>query len=234
MSQYPPPYSSGYYPGYPPASDPLAPARRASILMFILGGLMFVCGTCAGFASTVSQADLPAEQASAFQQVETELARAGLTFRQAAIAFAILALAPGLSLIVLGYFVRSGGIVSIVLSLLVSFGLTLLIGFLVVSAAASGLGGGRPELVVGLFVWAVPLALLVLLDVLLVQAARRTGQVEVMRQQQSTQWWQYQQQQAAYQQGAYQYPGAVPPPPPPPAPPPPPDPGDLNGSASSR
>ena len=59
MSQYPPQqYPPQLPPGYghehlgygAPGPHPLAPARRAGVMLFIVGGLMLLCGTCLGVA----------------------------------------------------------------------------------------------------------------------------------------------------------------------------------------
>lgn len=78
MSQYPSPYSpppyppqAGYYPA--PQANPLAPARRASLLMFILGPLMTLMGGCLTLASFgVANVEFPPEQRQLMQQLEMQ------------------------------------------------------------------------------------------------------------------------------------------------------------------
>src|SRR5688572_21524570 len=57
MTQYPPPpppYGYGYDPYQQQQQpDPLAPARRASVMMFVLGGILSLCGVCLGAVAFV-------------------------------------------------------------------------------------------------------------------------------------------------------------------------------------
>src|SRR5689334_4621864 len=72
MSQYPyPPQQPQPPQGYPPpppgygqqvnyampggygVSDPLAPAKRASVMMFVLGSMMLLCGLCTGLVAAM-------------------------------------------------------------------------------------------------------------------------------------------------------------------------------------
>lgn len=247
MSQYPPPYSPQQpaYGGYPPQQPPqspdelLAPARRAGITMIVLGVLAVACGLC--LAATGSVIDNPElaqspqyqQMQQQFQQVEREL---GITLRQFFVFMGAVPLAMGAILGALGFGVRGGrrgvAIASIVFVgiLLAVLGLVILGGL--VQAVATG---ARPEMLLGMCVYGVPFALLLMVMVWLVQAVRGAQKVEWARRQYQAQMWHYQQYQQAYlQQG--QPPAQPPPgmgygyPPPPaapsqfqaPAPPPPP------------
>src|SRR5437762_1312479 len=63
------PYPSHYPNYYPQQSDPLAPARRASSLMYIIGGLVIAGGLCCvGFSPMVPKAIQ--EQPDAFRPLQ--------------------------------------------------------------------------------------------------------------------------------------------------------------------
>src|SRR4029078_5370245 len=107
MSQYQGPYNPPpppqpppgyYYPVMqPPPPTPLAPARRASIVMFILGGLMLACGgTCAGFSFFPAD-KLPADPNTGFQELDDMATReVGIGFMQIMFIAGLVLLAPGL------------------------------------------------------------------------------------------------------------------------------------------
>ena len=99
----------------------------------------------------------------------------------------------------MGFFVRGGGLVAVILAIALTsalelfFGVTILMG--VIQAAA-----GNPTATAGICVYLLPFALLVLLLVWLVQAVRNASRVAIARQQHQAQLWQYQQYQQAYLQ----------------------------------
>jgi len=211
--QQQPPNYPGYY--YSPAPDPLAPARRASILMFILGALSLCCGLCLGGIAALW--DTMAQQnQQALQPLEQELSRMHLS---AAVAFGIMAaiaVLPGLIYIVLGFFVRRGSMGAVIASIVLDSLIILLFLFIVV---AGSLGGGSPAAVC---FYVLPLALTIWLLVWLIQAIKGASKQAATAEHYQQQYWQYQQQQ---QQQQPQYQPPMPPPPtfdnPPPPPPPP-------------
>jgi hypothetical protein len=211
MSQYPPPYQhqptqpGGYYPtgGY---TDPLAPAKRSSIIMFILGGILSLCGLCfMGLGPLMNNAAMAPEQQAEFNRIEEQ---AGLPVSTILVGMGVASIVPGLVLVILGFFIRGGGmgaaITSIVFVCLFSLGTLLLLIGSVISLIAGDLNA-----LLGGAALAIVLALLGLLLFQLLAAARNASQVSAMQAQYQMQYWQYQQHQRAYQQ--------QPPMPPPPA-----------------
>jgi hypothetical protein len=219
MSQYPSPYNTpqfGNY-GFDPAAGLLAPARRAAILMFVLGGLSLACSVCVGSIATLAPIDRILRERN-FQIPDS--ANLGMPADQLIriflVTMAVLALLKGIVMIVLAIFVRRGGIGSIITSIVIGV-LVLLLLLLQAAAALVQAARGAPGQGVSLLLIIVAIGLYGLLVSWLFQAARAAGAVRAMRTQ--SQLWQFQQQQM-YPQGGY---GAPPPPPPsqtpPPAPP---------------
>jgi hypothetical protein len=237
MSQYPPsPYSPppqpqqpGYgqdFNYYQSAEDLTAPARRASIMMFIVGGLLAIGGLCCGALGALAPLDEIMSQnpiLTSTPGMTIEMLKIGI------IVVGVMGLLFGIVMLVLGYFVRGGGMVPVAISLVI-VALAVLFNLLNLGSAAVQLRNAGPEMVGGLCVNAVPLVLLIVLLVTLVQAAKAAPRVAMMRSQYQQQYWQYQQQQQMYQAGYVappmqqqmppmpgqaQTPPSVPPPPPP-------------------
>lgn len=245
MSQYPyqpppsVPYGYGYY-GQNPVEQLLAPARRASVVMFVLAGLMLPCGLLFGlagaFMGTADLSQMPAETAARFRQLEQQLAALGMTAAGALTGLAVGLVVLGIALIVVGVIVRRGGMGGAVAGIVVGCVLTLIVGFYVLASGAALVQGNgeaaAPTCVFGLF-----LLLLIFMLVSLFGAARNSGQVAAARAQfggagmgmpQYPQGYPPPQQQAPQQWGppGQQWPGQQgwgppPPPPPPPSAPPP-------------
>ena len=112
MSQYPspyspPPYGYNYY-----SSDPYAhlraPAKQAGILMIILGALFFACGTCTlGVARLTPWEQLPPEAIGRIQELQAQI---DVPLQRLFTVVGIISLVPAIALIVLGLFVRRGGV----------------------------------------------------------------------------------------------------------------------------
>src|SRR5439155_16270224 len=107
MSQYPspcsPPPQPQYYGYLPPPQDPLLAAKRASTMMFVLGPLVVLAGTCiALFSFAISTVQLPAEQQQMLQQLES---KTGVSAHGFFLTTGILLLVPGLLMILLAFFV---------------------------------------------------------------------------------------------------------------------------------
>lgn len=238
MSQYPPPYSQPPYPQQPypgqfdyyqpHGSDLLAPARRAAILMFVLGGLLAVLGACNSISALVINPTEAFEKQSQLLNDPQAFQMSPKTFRVMTVTFGIGMLVLGVLMIIFGAVVRRGSTGAIVASLiivsLIVLGLLLLsLGSVVLAATGAMMG------FITLCVFAIPLVLFVLLGVWLAQAAFAAPRVRALQQQYQTQMWQYQQQAAG---GNWGYGAQAPPPiqaPPPTAPPP----GDSQGPADS-
>lgn len=216
----------------------MAPARRASVIMFIVGGLMLPCGVIFGvMGGAVDFAKLPPPQAAQFQQIEQQLAASGMTLKQILTLAGAMVAVPGLVLLVLGALVRRGGMGSVVTSIIFCGLVGLVSGLMLVASLAQANGCGAA-------MWLVMLVAMVSAEVFLFQAAGRAGQLAAYRggmmpggygaggypgypqqQQQYTQGWQQQPGQWG-QPPQQQQPGWGAPPPPPPPPPPP---GDREG-----
>ncbi|HEY1628484.1 MAG TPA: hypothetical protein VGF52_01425 [Tepidisphaeraceae bacterium] len=218
MSQYPSPYNTPYPGnfGFDPAAGLLAPARRAAILMFVLGGLSLACGVCVGSVIKFAPLDQMIQERH-FQIPDS--ANLGMPPEQIIRIFlgtmAVLALVKAIVTIILAIFVRRGGIGSIVTSIVLC--VLALLGILF-ELAGSGVQAARgtPGQIPVMATFLAALALYGLLMVWLVQAAKAAPSVRAMRTQ--SQLWQMQQQQQMYNQAGYAPP---PPPPPPPQTPPP-------------
>ena len=231
MSQYPSPYSpppQGYAQQayWDPTRDLLAPARRASVFMFVYGGIFLLCGGCNLLsAGLMTSPEMVQRMREMFPEMTLPSPREVATE-------AVSTLVAAIVMIALGAWVRNGQRGAIIASIGA-------VTFIVLQRSGLGLyklmTGQDPAAVVGFCVCnaAIFLAPLVLLLVWLIQALRNSGQIDGA-QAYAQQYWQYAQQyqqrypQPGYGQGMPPYPqggGMIPaPPPPPPVPPEPPSP----------
>jgi hypothetical protein len=200
VSQYPSPYSpppQQQFPNYysPAGPDPRGPARRASILMFVLGALGLLCGVGMGLMAAVvtPQQFAATPQAAKIQQIEVQL---GMPIQQLLGIVAAAVGIPALLFVILGFFVFRGGKVAMILSIVLT-GITLL---LLALNLLSGLAGGGADAMAGACMIGVPTVLCVLLLVWLSQALRAAPTLAAMGQQYQAQYAQHQQQYQAYQQ----------------------------------
>jgi hypothetical protein len=198
----------GYYAGSQ-EPDPLAPARRASVLMWVLGGLMMLLGVCnvvTAFASPMEEVLHRQEAMMPSGQTPPLTAE---QFRIATIAMAGVIFVIGAIVLTLGSGVRAGRSGAIVGSMVIAgvielvLALSLLI-MMIAALKAPALGGFA-------CVFAIPFGLFALLLVWLARSVHAAGRIRAMQQQYAMQYWQYQQQQQAYGQG-YGTPGVPPPP----------------------
>jgi hypothetical protein len=205
QSPYQPPTSYSQPVGYDDFQDPLKPARRAGILMYVLGGLTLLSSfCCVGIGVTlVRQPQLFSEMPTARQVSPGEV------FGESAVALAV-----AIVLLVLGNFVRRGSKGAIVLTLVLSSLLLILLLLGTIGALPTLLAIGRPEAMVGACIMVVPVVVLIWLIVWLVQGMRAADRA--MAQGYAMQYWQYAQQQAYAQQMMQQPQQQQQPPPPPP------------------
>jgi len=255
MSQYPSPYTppptqnyGGYdFNYYQPVQDPLAPAKKASIMLYVLGALVLLPSACCGVVGLMVPAMI-AQQPAAF----SELSASGMSPEVAQtvlIAGGVVGLLIAIVMIVLGRFVRRGTVAPAVTAIILVglIGLYLLInavGLLVMKMPPA-------QVVMGMAVTILGLVLIGLLILWLIQAVMAAPRVAQMTNQYQQQMWQYQQQQQMYQQAyaaqrqqQFQQqpppmpgtaPGQLPPGPPPVPPPAPPNsgsPGDPNAPSA--
>lgn len=220
MTQQPSPYSQppiGYQGAYPPiVGDPMAPARHSSILMIILGVLLLLLGACMGIVGAMLPTvidKMPPEQTKLLSELEsTTHVSAGMLFMGLAIFLAVIAILY----IVVGIFVRRGGLGWVITGIVLTV-LTVL--YLLLNAVGSlfqgpaGMGGACFSLLlIGLFGW---------LLILLIQATRSASKMRMVQAQYQAQYMQYQQMMQQYGQAGYGYGYPAPPAPQAPASPPP-------------
>ncbi len=218
---YPSPYlPPGVPQHYAAPDDPLRPAKRASLVMFIMGPLILLGGTCMmAVPAMLRAAPSPeVEQLRQKLQAQSHMNMDTLMFNTGAVAAVV-----GLTLLLTGFFVRRGGKQSSIFAFATVF---LTDAYLITNMLGCLVLGNVPAacmsaLMVGLFS---------VLLVWLFQAIRASKNVALAQQQYAAQYWQYQQAMQAYAVSGYGYnQGQVPPPipsqqPPPivPQPPPPP------------
>lgn len=209
MSQYPynapqpMPYGGyGYYQN--PLDTLLAPAKRASIFMFIMGGLMLPCGLLMGLVSFADFSQLTGPQAAQLELLEDEFSKLGWSVKGFFQILGALFLVPGLILIVLGVMVRRGGMGSIITSIILCCLMALLAGFGTISGVLQAGQGGQA--ILGACIWGGILALLIITLVFLFQAARNSGQLSNYRAQYQNQLYMAQQNQQMYGYPQQQYP----------------------------
>jgi hypothetical protein len=218
VSQYPPPtptppnyYQPSYY-GQPPVdfsqylppgeAELLAPARRASILQGVLGGLMLLC--CVGVGTAPwwsSPAEIIAQSGVQMSELPPGWTLEGMVKAVYGVAGACGSFL-GLGLIALSLFVHRGGAAPAVASLILE-GLVVLVLLLnVISGVVQALGNPMIGALV-LLVVAVPLVLFIMNMTWLAAAARNAGRIALARQQYHSQFYTHPQQQQAYGQSAY-------------------------------
>ena len=199
-------------------NDPLAPARRAGMLMYLIGGVGLLSSFCCiGMGAMLPT--LMAQQPEAFAEVQ-QIPQATPEFIQRSLfIFGGIIFIGGIGLILLGRFVRDGSKGAIITSMVLSILATLLLVIWLLFSAATLLSPPGPH-TFGLCFLIVPLALFILLVVWLISALRGVDRAAAANY--AMQYWQYAQQQQAYGQPPYppQPPSPSPPTPPPPASPP--------------
>jgi hypothetical protein len=202
MTQYPPNYQpppqqpphpgyQNYY--YQPPPDPLAPAKRASILMFVLGGLSLCCGMCIGIFAFIPWQQIVASSPD-LAQMQSEFDKLPFTPNMLFAIMAVIALAPGVLYIILGLFLRKGSMIAAITSIVLTL-LWVLMCLLSIVTSFARLGAGRMSSAGGgnACVVFVCLALAILLLVWLVQAVKAISNLSLTTSQYQQQYWQYQQ-----------------------------------------
>lgn len=199
-----------------PAGDPgdlLAPARRASTLMFVLGGLALLAAGCTGMMAAANPFEqMPPEQLEAVRRAEAQLKMSARTMM--AVSAGVMLVGAG-GYLAMAAWVRRGGSSAVITALVV----TALVTFLMAVNTLSGVAqaGAGPEMAMSACVLLLATGACGLLLYWLFQAAKAAKAVDAARQQFAAQFWQSRQQQAAYGQvpnpsGPYAVPGAVYPP----------------------
>ena len=214
MPAYPPTYAPDYTAGYSPQygfwpyylTPPealLGPARRASLMLFLLGGLLLLATTCIG-ASVIGQTDETLAKAlDDMKQVSPDAAAmyTPKMLRSVQGAMAVMIGLLGITAIILGVVVLSGSrasaITALVLVLLPTLGVAL---FTLVT-----LVGGLGMFVAVAALMLIPFALSAMTISFLIGAIRAAGQVDAARRQMRAM---HQHQQMQYQAYAQQPPQA--------------------------
>ncbi len=200
MSQYPSPYlPPNVMPQYgAPPPDLLKPGRRASVLMFVLGGLL----TAVCLLDTVSTLATPtsefAKQMQEMPGASQQLKFTAGQLKAVAIGMESLCILVGLSFAALGMGVRRGGKVSTIAAIVLTVVALAVLGIMLLAGVVFSL---QNPLGVGMVcVLLIPTAILIWLGIWLIPAARALSGMSLAQQQYQAQYWQYQQNMQAYHQ----------------------------------
>lgn len=215
MSQYPSPYSPpSYTPTYGMFPDVLAPARRAGLLMIVLGALMFVYALCNGGSTAL----LSSEEMQKFQQDLTTAAGespfSSETMRRMTLVFSGIIALLGVLYIFCGIMTRRGSAPATIMSIILNS--LFLIGSVLFLAVTVFMSFAMPMMLIGACLMLAATSLFGLAEFWLFQAMKVPAQISAMQQQYQMQMWHYQQQAQMYSAGGY--PQGYSPPAPPPAP----------------
>jgi hypothetical protein len=193
MSQYPSPYQQPPYqqppPGYPMDysayySDPLAPGKRAAIMMYVTGAIMLIMGSCAGIVLAMLPELMKnpefSNSMSRTPGMTTELLHTAMLYTT------IVMLGLGVFTILLGLFTARGSMAAAVIGIVVT---TLIVLFQLFQAAMFFINTSRTSLPGPAMAGAtcftfVPLILFVAQLFFLILAARGAGRARAMREQQ--------------------------------------------------
>jgi hypothetical protein len=203
VGQYPSPYSPpnpptnlNYASGFP---DLMAPARRASIMMFVIGAMSLLLGLCSGAVVAMAQGAQYQALAQQFAKSSQGPPPSESVLRTIYAALAIISAVAGIVLIVLGIFVRRASKVAMVFSVILCGMALLWLGISELSGLIQALG--NPVVAIGACVMLVPLATVGLTTMWLIQALKALPHLEAARQQWQAQYTASRQQQAFYQGG---------------------------------
>lgn len=214
MSQYPPPHSPQQPPYFgspspqPPGESPddlLAPARRAGVLMIVIGALAVLCGLYVAWQSrNIDSGELyatPELQRQMQQNIDLFESQTGMAFRTLMLVMAFVPLAVGAVLGAMGFYVRGGSFGFIVASSILTGLMLLATGAgLVLGALQGAMMGGPLVASAAVCQCGVPFALLSVLMYWLVRAMRGASRLALAHRNYQAQLWQYQQYQQAYLQ----------------------------------
>ena len=192
---------------YTPAgqySDSLAPARRASTLLFILGTVLAGFGLCNLISTAAVSSQEMIDMQQRFIPKDQALPFSPETYKTIAIAMQGTVVLFGLVLLALGVPVRSGSSAATITALVVTGIILLLLAFFALISLIAAFVA--PPLAAMMCVLIFPIAGFSLLFMWLLQAMRTANVAKSATQQYATQYWQYyqqQQQQAPYAYGPY-------------------------------
>lgn len=185
---YPPQPEGGYAPQYgflpyymTPPEELLAPARRASLLLFVLAGLLLLTMTCIGASAMTSTEDAFRQMIEEMRRVNPQAA-AVYTPRLLRILQGTVAVVAGVTAVVaiiLALVVRGGGRAATITALVLVILATGIVALLVLASLAAGPGAFLTSFLLMLL----PLVLLGMTISFLVKAIRAAGHVDAARQQ---------------------------------------------------
>jgi hypothetical protein len=209
VSQYPSPYQqppagggAGFdfsqYVAQGAPSELLAPARRAGVLMIVLGALIAMLGTCNGASAYVMTPEQYAEQQAAMKATglpESPQLDMQMMHRMTIVMGAV-TLVVGLAMVVDGVQVFRGSRIAVNIGLFLAGGLTLLLGLMTLVMLLGGLMA--PMMFAFACVFALPTGMFVWLMYWLYAAAKNNSRLAMVRQQYQQQFAQYGKYQQAY------------------------------------
>ncbi len=215
MSQYPSPYSPPPYPqnfGYSyPQPNQLAPARRASTLMLVLGGLILLMGLLNTLSAVVTSGELMLARQKTMMPANNDFSISPALYKTMALVIGLGTIITGAVFVGLAVKVRRGSKNSMIAGIVVTSLLLLLTGLMTLTVLIAGLAAPAilpftclPGGILGLLIWQL---------ILLIVAARSRTSVWAAQEQFQVQYWQ-QYQQAMQPPTGYGYAVAAPPPPP--------------------
>lgn len=190
-----PPYSPYQIPVVPPTGywlgpidELLAPARRAGLLMIILGSLSLLGGVC-----MLAVLALPVDQLLRDSNITpADIANTGFTPQQfikvLVVMMSSIFVGVAITMLIMGFLVRRGGAASAIVSLVLVSLLALLLALQTLVQGIRVLSGD-PRMIASVGITLLILAVLVLLIVWLVGAIRAAGSLKQLKQQQLAQWY---------------------------------------------
>jgi hypothetical protein len=238
----PPPGPLGYQP-QPGYFDPLAPAKRAAVMCWVLGALGLLCGLCLNGIAFLAPLDTLVEEARKNIPPEQLKALGNMDLAQLVkIVYAgmgIVTLLIAIVLLIVGGFVRRGGRGAIITGLVIHIGMALFCAFVILVGLIQA-ATVSPAALVAVVIWLAIGAAIAVTIYWLAQALRASGAAAHQLQ---AYYWHLQQQQGFQPPQGYGYGygygyGAAPQPGTPPAPqqslgPMPPPPGSQGQQSSS-
>lgn len=163
MTYNPPPYQPpqgplGYQSPQPAYYDGLAPARRAAVLCWVLGGLGLCCGACMSVVAFLAPMDKIAAQGQSVLSPEQQQALGNIDLAQMLkvlyASMGIAAIVISILLLILGVFVRRGSRGGIITTIVV-FICIALVGALGVLSGLVEAAMGKSQGLLGALIWLV-------------------------------------------------------------------------------
>jgi len=200
MSQYPSPYTPPPWPmNYAHKAQPQdfsRHARRASTLMFIIGGLILLLGSCNAISTLLVPAEQQLQRQREMLPSSAQMPFSAQTLKAISVVSAVVMMLIGAGLVTLGTGVRRGGTTSTVTALVLASLMLALSGLVTLCSILLGLAA--PAMFLISCVSGPGAALMGLLIVWLIGALRATSNWNAAQRQYQAQYWQYQQNMQQY------------------------------------